>query len=265
MAKLQQLQWVEELLPLDILKKSMFGGNAYYRDQKLVLVLFEKSGNKNFHGKRFKFELWNGCMFPVEKSLHGEVLALFPFLISHPVLPKWLYLPQDTEDFDDRVEILVRKIFAPKSIFGVIPKEKKAKIKVSEKSKGKIQKRSIEEEIDTTQPRMFSDRDRDFDISALRSISDLKNLGPASEKEFLKAGIKSPAAFNKLGWKKTLEKLIAVNSKNNHAVFAYALIGALKNVEWFRISEEDKEAAREFTSLLRKKMVKSKTKVRAKN
>jgi hypothetical protein len=100
---------------------------------------------------------------------------------------------------------------------------------------------------------MFSDEPAADALSKATKISDLKNLGPTAEKSFHKAGIKTPKQFIALGWQKTLLKLAKVNPKNLHAIYGYALIGALTNKEFSHISEEEKQAARDFTKSLRDK------------
>lgn len=240
--ELPSLQWVEELLPPNCLRKPMFGGFAYYCDQKIVLVMFEKSGDRNHKDKTYDFELWNGCMFPTERENHAEALKIFPFLVPHPVLPKWLYLPTDTEDFERNVEDILKLIRRRSKIFGVIPKPKKKTAKAKKE----------DSRIDTRRPRMFSDEPKEQILTKAKKISDLKNLGPESEKAFAKAGIRTAPQFIKLGWKKTLQKLVRSNPKNCHSLYAYALIGALTNTEWSRISEQEKSEAKEFTRSLRK-------------
>lgn len=132
------------------------------------------------------------------------------------------------------------------STWGVIPKKKKKK-SLSQNS------RISEETIDCRKPRMFSDDEEAMDFSKVKKISDLKNLGPASEKEFHRAGIKTPQQFQKMGWKKALQKLVKLDPKNAHSVYAYALIGALINKEWFRLNATEKAEAQAFARKLRKK------------
>lgn len=240
MAKiLTNLNWVEELLPKDVLRKPMFGGFAYYLENKLVLVIFESTGSRSYKNKKFKFELWNGCMFPVEREYHADIQKKYTYLINHPVLPKWFYLPLDTEDFDQNVEQLIKEIKKHNVKFGVIPKQKKSKI-------------NIDLSIDTSKPRMFSEGSAVERIQKAKKISDLKNLGPVTESAFKKAGIKSVSHFVKLGWKAAMKKLVKSNPKNRHAVFAYALIGALSNIDWNRISENEKQEAKDFCKGLKK-------------
>lgn len=248
------LRWVEDFLPEGYLRKRMFGGYAYYIDEKLVLVWFETEGNKNYRGVRYDFEIWNGCMFPAEKDKHQSVLERFPFLIPHPVLPKWLYLPQENEDFESHVEAVLREIRRRNPILGSIPKAKASKKTASSSAV-----------IDTRRPRMFSDEPVENPLETARKISDLKNLGPESEKTFIKAGIKTPQQLIKMGWKKAMTQLCKSNPKANHSIFAYAVIGALQNKFWSRISEEDKLEARRFMKSLREKEIsKSSKKKKAK-
>jgi hypothetical protein len=100
-------------------------------------------------------------------------------------------------------------------------------------------------------PKMFHDESPEEVFKTAKKISDLKNLGPATEKSFLQAGIKSAQTLRKIGWKKAMVKLVALNPKNRHSLFAYAIIGALKNQEWNAISESDKLEARSFCAKLK--------------
>lgn len=260
MAKeLENLGWVEELLPADHLRKRMFGGFAYYMDEKLVLVIFESEGNKVYRGEKYDFEIWNGCMLPVEKDQQPAVLKNYPYLISHPVLPKWLYLPAETENFESLMEPLLKELRRKNPLFGSIPKAKGVK-----SSKKKNTADEIDTNIDTRRPRMFSDEPAEEKIQKVKKISDFKNLGPEAEKTFAKAGIKTPQVMIKLGWKKTMEKLCKSNPKNNHSIMAYAVIGALKNQMWNLISESEKLEAREFMKALRDRQAKKTSKGKSK-
>jgi hypothetical protein len=147
MAKeLPNLKWIEELLPKDYLRKQMFGGLAYYVDQKIILAMFESTGDRSYKNKKFEFDLWNGCLFPTEREHHQEIQKEFPDLFPHPILSKWLYLPMDTENFDGKVEDILARIRRRSPLFGVLPKPKK-----------KSKKTSPDERIDTRRPKMFSD------------------------------------------------------------------------------------------------------------
>ncbi|QDK37243.1 TfoX/Sxy family DNA transformation protein [Bdellovibrio sp. NC01] len=243
----QQLKWVESLLPEEqYRRKAMFGGFAYYIGEKIVLLIFESPGSRSYQGQQYEFELWDGCMFPVERELQDKALARFPFLVSHPILPKWLYIPVDTEGFDELVTEVVEQATRPNSYWGSIPKARGKKTSAGTSKKSV----AVNEKIDTRTPRMFSDEPASVALNRAQKISDLKNLGPVAELEFIKAGIKTAPKFIDMGWQKAMVKLVKVNPKNRHSIFAYALIGALQNKEWNLISEDDKLAARQFVKSL---------------
>ena len=260
--RLENLDWVEDLLPKFVLRKSMFGGFAYYVEQKMVLAIFEDEKTRTYKNKTAAFAIWNGCMFPVEKELHQEVLKQYPFLTNHPVLPKWLYLPAESENFESNVDEIIQQIRKRNNKFGVIPKAKNktSKAKTAKLVSSKKEKSSKVEKIDTRRPRMFSEEPAQNVLSAATKISDLKNLGPVSETVFKKAGIKTAQQFIKMGWKKALVLLVKNNPKNAHSLFTYALIGALKNQEFSHISDADKIEAQVFTKQLRDSLKKTKKK-----
>lgn len=241
----QELKWLEELLPEEeYRRKPMFGGFAYYIGEKMVLVTFESTGNRTYKRKKYAFEIWNGCMFPVEREFQEKALQKFPFLTPHPILPKWLYLPLETENFEELVTEVMAQASKPTGYWGSIPTPKSPKKKRSKKAP------EDSDNIDTRTPRMFSDEPVEKALQKAQKISDLKNLGPKAEETFRKAGIKTAAQFVKLGWKKTMQKLVKSDPKNRHSLFAYALIGALTNREWNALSEKEKEEARNFVRSL---------------
>lgn len=258
MAKeLENLYWVEDLLPKGCVRKKMFGGFAYYLDEKLILLMFESLGNKTYREQSFDFEIWNGCMFPVEKENHLAVLNDHPYLINHPILPKWLYVPAEHENFENHIESIMPELRRRNPLFGSYPKGK-GPTAIKAKKKIDLYKASDLARVDTRKPKMFGDEPAQDVLIKAKRLTDLKNLGPETEKAFLKAKIKTPQQFIKLGWKKTMVALCKVNPKNNHSLFAYAIIGALKNKAWNAISEEDKLEAREFMKSLRDKATRKK-------
>lgn len=257
---LAELQWIEDRLPDNHQRRKMFGGFAYYIDEKLMLVIFEAYGNKQYRGQKFEYEIWNGCMFPVEKNAQTEVLQLFPFLMNHPVLPKWLYLPTESEDFENNAEAVLKEIRRRNILFGTIPKQKKQKRPKKEKKSS--------EKVNMRRPQMFREDSAVEVLQQAKRLSDLKNFGPETEKALINAGIKTAPQFIKMGWKKALEQLCVKSPKYAHSIFTFAMIGALKNQMWNLISEEDKAEAKMFTKELRlrinKNLRKSKTKKKKK-
>ncbi len=47
-------------------------------------------------------------------------------------------------------------------------------------------------------------------------------------------------------------KLVKINKKHRHSLYAYAMIAALKNQDWSELSEEDKKEARDFVKSMKK-------------
>lgn len=240
---LTELKWIEELLPMDeINRKSMFGGFAYYFGGKIALVVFESEGDYVYKNKCFKFEIWNGCMFPVEREFHPQIRKAYPYLLNHPVLPKWFYLPAKSENFEEQVADIIKKVFRPNSNWGSIPEAKKPKQVVAVK---------YDPSLDMRTPKMFADELPQKRLEVAKRISDLKNIGPVTEEAMNKAGIKSVQQFVKLGWRNAMKLLVAYDKKNLHTLFAYAIFGALNNQEWNGLSSPAKAEIKVFMQSLR--------------
>ncbi len=136
------LVWIEDSLPIDAIGKPKHGGMAYYLDDKLILILVEASRSYEYKGITYPFEIWNGCILPIESIKQGTVFIKFPFLTNHPASSKWLYLPQDTEDFNEHAKLVLRELNKKNPLFGL---PMKIKTSVSE------------ELIDTRSPKLFGD------------------------------------------------------------------------------------------------------------
>lgn len=232
-----ELAWIEDLLPDEgWRRKSMFGGFAYYFEEKMILLTFEGAEPR-----------WCGALFPVDKEFQAKALAAHPVLTPHSILPKWLFLPMQTEDFDEQVESILRDVLRPHSYWGTIPKAKKSSEK-KKKADSAVSKAELK--IDTRTPRMFSEESAEEVLKNAKKISDLKNLGTMTEKQFASIGLTSAQTYIKWGWKKTLKKLVEKNPKYRHSLFAYAMIGALTNTEFSRITDEEKAEARAFVKSL---------------
>jgi hypothetical protein len=90
-------QWLWEPLESDhgFALKSMFGGKAVYLDGKLALFFAAKE------------EPWLGMMACTCREHHASLMKEFPTLKPHPILPKWLYLPEAEEHFEKTAQALV--------------------------------------------------------------------------------------------------------------------------------------------------------------
>ena len=106
-------QWVVEPLAeeLSYIEKAMFGCKGCYLHGRLVLVLASR-GNKP----------WNGLLLPTERKHHRSLRRDHRKLVIHPVLKKWLYLPESNEDFEESARALVECVLANDPRIGIEPK-----------------------------------------------------------------------------------------------------------------------------------------------
>jgi hypothetical protein len=109
--------WLWEPLEADatFVLGAMFGTKVVYLDGRLVLCFSAKA------------EPWRGVLVCTERENHASLLALFPSLSPHPILPKWLYLPEAADDFERVGEQLVRMARERDPRIGVVPKPKRSR------------------------------------------------------------------------------------------------------------------------------------------
>jgi hypothetical protein len=111
--KIHPLLWDEP----SYVKRAWFGCRAVYLHGLLVLVLC--SGEKP----------WNGLLIPTDHQFHDAILKDFQYVVQHPVLKKWLYLPEASEDFESVAMDIVESIRIGDLRFGVEPRERKSRQK----------------------------------------------------------------------------------------------------------------------------------------
>lgn len=117
MARENRHEWIAQPL-LDIegaFIRTMFGCRSVYGRGMLLLVLADGE------------EPWSGTLFPVDHAKQPEVIARWPRLRPHAVLPKWLYLSEHDDEFESLARELVREICQGNPLLGVIPPPKKRK------------------------------------------------------------------------------------------------------------------------------------------
>ena len=121
------LEWAFELFQDDpsFFSKRMFGGLSAYVHGRMVMVLCESPGDREWKDKKYSFDIWSGILVPTERDFHASLTKEFSSLVTHPVLPKWLYLPMTNSDFENVAESLARLIAKNDERFGVIPKLRK--------------------------------------------------------------------------------------------------------------------------------------------
>jgi hypothetical protein len=115
--KTNSLQWIFEPIEqrIDFIQKKMFGCEAAYFNDRLVLVLADSG------------EPWNGLLVPTERKFHPSIQKEFPDLTPHPILGKWLYFSQSGENFEVVAIKIVEYLQSGDPRFGVNPKPKKVK------------------------------------------------------------------------------------------------------------------------------------------
>ncbi len=108
-------QWVVEPLSEEpsYIEKAMFGCKGCYLYGRLVLVLAAR-----------RREPWMGLLVPTEKKYHNSLRRDHKGLATHPILKKWLYLPESSDDFEEAAHALVESVLANDSRIGVEPKIK---------------------------------------------------------------------------------------------------------------------------------------------
>jgi len=111
------LQWVLEPLEGEpsFFQKHMFGCQAAYLFGRLVLVLAAKE------------EPWNGVLVCTSREFHSALIGEHPSLQPHSVLPKWLYLAQSTDGFEETAQQLVLQVLSNDPRIGVEPRAGKRK------------------------------------------------------------------------------------------------------------------------------------------
>jgi len=113
--RLHPYQWLWEPLESDatFVLRAMFGGKAAYLDGRLVLFFTAKS------------EPWRGLLVCTEREHQPSLRVAFPSLQPHPVLPKWLYLPETSDDFEPVAQRLVHLAQRRDTRLGIVPPPRK--------------------------------------------------------------------------------------------------------------------------------------------
>jgi hypothetical protein len=122
---LSELQWIEDQLPPEITAVPRYGGWAYYLENRLVMILVEhRTGIREHKGVAYPFELWRGCILPIEKFKQNAFFLKLPLLENHPANKNWLYIPAESENFEDEVKVFIREIAKRNPLLGIAMKFK---------------------------------------------------------------------------------------------------------------------------------------------
>lgn len=95
--------------------RPMFGTKAVYLDGRLMLC---------FSPRR---EPWRGVLVATSPEHHASLLAEFSALRPHPVLAKWLYLPESADAFERTGQALVQAVRRRDPRVGVAPLVRKTR------------------------------------------------------------------------------------------------------------------------------------------
>jgi hypothetical protein len=111
------LLWTVESLQDEpsYLDRAWFGCRAVYLNGLMVLVLC--SGE----------EPWNGLLIPTDHQFHRDIMQDYRGVVQHPVLKKWLYLPEASEDFETVAMEIVERIGQRDQRIGIEPKERRSR------------------------------------------------------------------------------------------------------------------------------------------
>jgi hypothetical protein len=115
--RVHRYAWLWESLEDDaaFVARTMFGTKAIYLDGLLMLCFSAKA------------EPWRGVLICTERKHHAALIAEFPGLAPHPVLSKWLYLPESADTFERIAQRLVALAHRRDPRLGVPPQPKKRK------------------------------------------------------------------------------------------------------------------------------------------
>ncbi|HEY5078841.1 MAG TPA: hypothetical protein VII43_03295 [Opitutaceae bacterium] len=115
--KVHPYAWLWEPLEQDatFVLAAMFGTRVVYLDGRLALCFAPKE------------EPWRGVLVCTEREHQASLVAEFPSLAPHAILPKWLYLPESADDFERTAERLVVLAGRRDPRIGVASKHKRPK------------------------------------------------------------------------------------------------------------------------------------------
>lgn len=91
------------------LQRAMFGCLGCYLHGRLMLVLAARR------------EPWQGLLVPTSREHHATLLREEGGLSIHPILAKWLYLPESSDGFEEAARRLVDRVLANDPRIGVEP------------------------------------------------------------------------------------------------------------------------------------------------
>jgi hypothetical protein len=91
----------------------MFGAKAVYLRGQIMLCFMAKDSP------------WRGVLICTDRERHEALRRDLPQAKPHPVLSKWLYLPDEGDNFDRQAEKLVKLVQRGDERIGVVPQPRR--------------------------------------------------------------------------------------------------------------------------------------------
>ena len=109
------LLWIFDPLERDetFFQKRMFGAEAAYVNGRQCLAVIDRDAP------------WDGLLVCTSREHHASLVAEMPALRPHPVLGKWLYVPQSDAEFEAVAGRLTALVLAGDPRIGIEPKPRK--------------------------------------------------------------------------------------------------------------------------------------------
>ncbi|WP_353190880.1 hypothetical protein [Pandoraea pnomenusa] len=109
------LLWIFEPLERNetYLRKRMFGSEAAYVNGMQCLGVIDRDAP------------WDGLLVCTSHEHHASLQQEIPALRPHPVLGKWLYVPESDADFEAVAKRVVQLVLAGDPRIGIEPKPRK--------------------------------------------------------------------------------------------------------------------------------------------
>ncbi|AKC70678.1 hypothetical protein [Pandoraea oxalativorans] len=118
------LLWIFDAFERDdtFMHKRMFGAQAAYLNGRQCVAVIDRESP------------WDGLLVCTSHEHHASLIAEMPTLRPHPVLGKWLYIPQSEIEFEAVVERVTKLVLAGDSRIGIEPKPRKPRKSVKKRA-----------------------------------------------------------------------------------------------------------------------------------
>ncbi|MFK0375852.1 hypothetical protein [Pandoraea sp. NPDC090278] len=118
------LLWIFDAFERDdtFMHKRMFGAEAAYLNGRQCVAVIDRDPP------------WDGLLVCTSHEHHASLIDEMPGLRPHPVLGKWLYIPQSKIEFEAVVERVTNLVLAGDSRISIEPKPRKPRKSVKKRA-----------------------------------------------------------------------------------------------------------------------------------